>query len=171
MSQRLGLAAALLGDPPTLLLDEPMNGLDAEGMAWIRQLLRTLAGEGRTVFVSSHVMSEMAQLADQVVVIGRGRLIANTTVAQFVARAGDARIRVRTTEPDRLARLLADRSTSVRRADDGTLSVSGVGAGEVGELAARHGVPLHELTEEQTPLEAAFLELTRDEVEYRARAR
>jgi ABC-2 type transport system ATP-binding protein len=170
MAQRLGLAAALIGDPPILLLDEPMNGLDAEGMSWMRHLLPALASEGRAVFVSSHLMSEMAQLADRLIVIGRGRLVADTTVAQFVAQAGGSRIRVRTADSDRLAAILEDRATTVQRdGSDGSIIVTGLKLNEVGSLAADNGVVVFELSEEHPSLEAAFLQLTKDDVQYAER--
>jgi energy-coupling factor transporter ATP-binding protein EcfA2 len=145
MTQRLGVAAALLGDPGVLLLDEPVNGLDPEGVAWIRTLLRRLAGEGRTVFVSSHLMSEMALTADHVIVIGRGRLIADTSVAELVRRGSGGQVRVRSPQQDRLAGLLRANGTAVETGTEGALLVRGTNAAAVGELAARHGIVLHEL--------------------------
>lgn len=173
MSQRLGVAAALLGDPPVLMLDEPMNGLDPEGMAWMRRLLRDLAAQGRTVLVSSHLLSEMQQLADQLVVIGRGRLVADTTVAELIATAG-SRVRVRTPQPDRLAGLLRDKGAAVEPdpdPDGEALLVAGLAAAEIGELAAEHGISTHELAPQQASLEATFLELTSDDRQYRGRVR
>jgi ABC-2 type transport system ATP-binding protein len=143
MIQRLGVAAALLGDPGVLLLDEPVNGLDPEGVVWIRTLLRSLAGEGRTVFVSSHLVSEMALTADHLIVIGRSRLIADTSVDQFVRTSSAGFVRVRSPQPDRLARLLHDHGATVDVDGDGTLVVRGVGNAAVGELAAGHGIVLH----------------------------
>jgi ABC-2 type transport system ATP-binding protein len=166
MGQRLGVAAALLGDPPVLMLDEPMNGLDPEGITWMRQLLRDLAAEGRTVLVSSHLMSEMERLADHLVVIGRGRLVADTTVADLAAASG-RRVRVRTPEPGRLATLLAESGAQVDRESGDHLSVTGMDISDVGQLAANHGLPVYELSAHATSLEATFLELTRDAVEFR----
>jgi ABC-2 type transport system ATP-binding protein len=168
MGQRLGIASALLGDPETLILDEPANGLDPEGIRWIRDLLRRLAAEGRTVFVSSHLMSEMSQTADQLIVIGRGRLIADTSVEEFVRRASSDVVRVRTPAPQRLRELLASATVTVADADGGALEVRGLTAAQVGEAAAAGGVALHELTPEQASLEEAFMRLTGDAVEYRA---
>jgi len=168
MGQRLGIAAALLGDPATLLLDEPVNGLDPEGIHWIRHLLRALAAEGRTVFVSSHLMSEMALTADHLIVIGRGRLIADTSVDEFVRRASGNVVRVRTPQGTRLRELVVGPDVSVANAESGLLEISGLTAKEIGELAAAQGIVLHELTPLQASLEQAFMELTREEVEYRA---
>ncbi len=162
MSQRLGIAAALLGDPGVLLLDEPVNGLDPEGVAWIRGLLRSLAAEGRTVFVSSHLMSEMENTAGHLIVIGRGRLIADTSLAEFTRRASAAWVQVRSPRHESLARLLRSQGASAQPAGDGSLQVRGASAAEVGDLAARHGIALHELVGRQTSLEQAFMELTRD---------
>ena len=168
MAQRLGIAAALLGDPGVLLLDEPVNGLDPEGVAWIRGLLRSLAGQGRTVFVSSHLMSEMEHTADHLVVIGRGRLIADTSLAEFTRRAAAAWVQVRSPRQDDLARLLRRQGSVVQPGADGSLHVRGASAAEVGDLAARHGIALHELVARQASLERAFMELTRDAADYRA---
>jgi ABC-2 type transport system ATP-binding protein len=170
MTQRLGIAAALLGDPHTLLLDEPVNGLDPEGIRWIRTLLRGLAAEGRTVFVSSHLMSEMSLTADHLVVIGRGRLIADMGVAEFVRSASKQSVRVRTPEPDRLRAAVARADVVVTAVVDGVLEVAGLSAEQVGEAAAAAGVVLHELTPQQASLEEAFMELTRDDVEFQAGA-
>ncbi len=167
MSQRLGIAAALLGDPPVLLFDEPVNGLDPEGIRWVRTLMRTLAGEGRTVFVSSHLLAEMSNTADRLVVIGRGKLIASTTVAEFVGRADS--VRVRSPQLDLLRQVLADAGIAVD--DDAAaaaLSVRGVASEVVGELAARNGITLHELASQQVSLEDAYMKLTDDAVQYRA---
>jgi ABC-2 type transport system ATP-binding protein len=167
MAQRLGVAAALLGDPPILILDEPMNGLDAEGMTWMRHLLQSLSHEGRTVFVSSHLMSEMAQLADRLVVIGRGKLVAETTVAQLVAEAGGVRIRIRTSDPERLSGLLKPRTTTVEfDVKNGVVTATGISLTDVGNLAAENQVVVYELTEEHPTLEEAFLRLTQNDVEY-----
>ncbi|MFF5427144.1 MULTISPECIES: ATP-binding cassette domain-containing protein [unclassified Streptomyces] len=166
MGQRLGIAAALLGDPAAVILDEPVNGLDPEGVLWIRTLLKSLAAEGRTVLVSSHLMSETALTADRLIVIGRGRLLADTTVEDLVRSAGGATVKVVTPEPGRLRSLLP--SARFVEETPGTLLVSGPGAPEIGRAAAAHGVPLHELTPQTPSLEQAFMDLTRDSVEYRA---
>jgi len=167
MSQRLGIAAALLGDPPVLIFDEPVNGLDPEGIRWVRTLIRTLAGEGRTVFVSSHLLAEMANTADRLIVIGRGRLIAATSVSDFVSRSGAQTVRVRSPRADRLHELLTGRGADVA-ATGSTLLVHGLGIEDVGELAAANGVTLHELSAQQASLEDAYLQLTDDAVEYQA---
>ena len=167
MSQRLGIAAALLGDPPTLMFDEPINGLDPEGIVWVRGLFKALAAEGRTVFVSSHLMSEMALTADHLVVIGRGRLIAEGPVEELTARNG-GQVRVRSPQADRLVQLLAGRRADVARAADGTLTVRGLDAAAIGEVARGARVALHELTPGHASLEETFFELTNDSVEYRA---
>jgi ABC-2 type transport system ATP-binding protein len=166
MSQRLGIAAALLGDPGVLIFDEPVNGLDPEGILWVRQLMQALAAEGRTIFVSSHLMSEMALTAQRLVVIGRGKLIADTSVDEFIARSATQSVLVRTPDPARLASVLAGIGAGVKAADHGGLSVTGVEAPAIGELAARSGVVLHELTPQRASLEEAFMELTKDSVEY-----
>ena len=168
MGQRLGIAAALLGDPATVILDEPVNGLDTEGIRWIRSLLRGLAAEGRTVFVSSHLMSEMALTAQHLIVIGRGRLIADTGMEEFVARAAPGVVRVRSTDPAALATLLRSREVAVSEAGDGALAVSGLSTDQVGRLAGGAGITLLELTAQQASLEEAFIDLTRDAVEFRA---
>ncbi|WP_189220898.1 MULTISPECIES: ABC transporter ATP-binding protein [Streptomyces] len=168
MGQRLGIAAALLGDPATVILDEPVNGLDPEGVLWVRTLLRSLAAEGRTVLVSSHLMSEMALTADHLVVIGRGRLLADTTVAAFVREAGAGSVRVVTPEAARLAALLAGPDTEVTPAGAERLDVRGTDARHIGRTAAAHGIPLFELTPQTASLEQAFMDLTRDSVEYSA---
>ncbi len=169
MSQRLGIAAALLGDPPVLLFDEPVNGLDPEGIRWVRTLMRGLAAEGRTVFVSSHLLAEMANTADRLVVIGRGRLIASTSVAEFVGSTAAERVRVRSPEMDTLRGLMADAGVEVRLEPDGAaLTVRGAAPEVVGELAARNGITLHELSVQRASLEDAYLELTDAAVEYRA---
>jgi ABC-2 type transport system ATP-binding protein len=168
MSQRLGLAAALLGDPRVILCDEPVNGLDPEGIHWIRTILRSLAADGRTVFVSSHLMSEMAETADHLIVIGRGRLIADASVAEVLTSAGRATTTVRTPDAVRMAALVERAGGVVTAEPDGRLVVAGLTAAQVGELAAAHRVTLHELSARQPSLEAAFLELTRDAVEYGA---
>jgi ABC-2 type transport system ATP-binding protein len=170
MGQRLGIATALLGDPHTLLLDEPVNGLDPEGIHWMRNLLRTLAAEGRAVFVSSHLMSEMAQTADHLIVIGRGRLIADTSTAEFVRRASGSVVRVRSPQAARLAALLGAAGWTVTPIEGELLEVSGATPESVGETAAAGGIVLHELTLVQASLEEAFMELTRDDVEFKAAA-
>jgi ABC-2 type transport system ATP-binding protein len=159
MRQRLGLAAALLGDPEVLVLDEPANGLDPAGIRWLRDLLRSLAGQGRTVFVSSHQLAEMEQIADDVIVIHRGKFIAQAAIAELASKA-TARVRVRSPQADRLRELLAGEGISVEAPDAGVLVVREVTSERVGELAAANGIVLHELTPETATLEEAFLELT-----------
>jgi ABC-2 type transport system ATP-binding protein len=168
MGQRLGIAAALLGDPRTVILDEPVNGLDTEGIRWIRSLLRELAAEGRTVFVSSHLMSEMALTAQHLIIIGKGRLIADTGMDEFIAGAAPSLVRVRSTDLAALETLLRSRDVAVSGADDGALAVSGLSTDQVGRLAGAAGITLLELTAQQASLEEAFIELTRDAVEFRA---
>ncbi|WP_413775634.1 ABC transporter ATP-binding protein [Micromonospora sp. RTGN7] len=168
MRQRLGIAAALLGDPPVLLFDEPFNGLDPEGVRWVRDLFRRLAAEGRTVFVSSHLMSEMEHCADRLVVIGRGRLIAEQSLAEFAARSTRANVAVRTPDPTTLAAVLEAEGADVLPADAGALVVTGLTAARIGDLALAHGIGLHELTTRTASLEEAFMELTADSVEYLA---
>ena len=169
MSQRLGIAAALLGDPPVLLFDEPVNGLDPEGIRWVRTLMRTLAAEGRTVFVSSHLLAEMANTADRLVVIGRGKLIASTTVTEFVSRSGADAVRVRSPQLDTLAELLSDAGIEVATEPDGSaLAIRGAAIEVVGELAARNAIVLHELSVRQASLEDAYLRITDADVEFRA---
>lgn len=165
MRQRLGIAAALLGDPPVLLFDEPVNGLDLDGVRWIRALFRGFADEGRTVLVSSHLMSEMQLIADRVVVIGRGRLIADQDVAGMLGGLAGARVRVRTPQPEALANALGP-EVSVARPRPGELELGGMSAREVGELAHAHGIPLHHLAEVEQSLEDAYLSLTEGEVEH-----
>jgi len=167
MTQRLGMAAALLGDPPVLLLDEPVNGLDPDGVAWVRGLLRALAAEGRTVFLSSHLMSEMENIADHLIVIGRGRLIADAPLAEFTRAAAAGHVQLRSPRQDRLARLLQQAGATTTPGPGGSLLVTGASAAQVGDLAARHGIALHELLAQQASLEEAFMKLTRDAVEYR----
>jgi ABC-2 type transport system ATP-binding protein len=169
MGQRLGIAAALLGDPQVLVLDEPVNGLDPEGVLWIRNLLKGLAAEGRTVFVSSHLMSEMALTATQLVVVGRGRLIADTTVEEFVARAGGNVVTVRTTEAARLRDLLLGPDISVTSTERGVLQVQGLNAEQIGTVAWQAGLPVFELTARHASLEEAFMKLTDDSVDFRSR--
>jgi ABC-2 type transport system ATP-binding protein len=165
MGQRLGIAAALLGDPATVVLDEPVNGLDPEGVLWIRNLLKSLAAEGRTVFVSSHLMSEMALTAEHLIVIGRGRLIADMSVKEFVAGASRDVVRVVTPQPAELRKVLE--RAEVSTGDDGALTVRGLSSKYIGEIALRNGIALYELTPQMASLEDAFMELTRDEVEFR----
>jgi ABC-2 type transport system ATP-binding protein len=168
MGQRLGIAAALLGDPHTVVLDEPVNGLDTEGIRWIRSLLRGLAAEGKTVFVSSHLMNEMALTAQHLIVIGRGRLIADTGTEEFIAGAARDAVRARSTDPDALAALLQGQAAEVSREQDGSLTVSGLTTDKVGRLAGAAGITLLELTALQASLEDAFIDMTSDAVEFRA---
>ncbi|MFD8593690.1 ABC transporter ATP-binding protein [Kitasatospora sp. NPDC059646] len=168
MRQRLGIAAALIGDPAALLLDEPVNGLDAEGIRWIRTLLRGLADEGRAVLVSSHLMAEMAQTADHLVVIGRGRLLADTSTADFLAENGRRRVRVRGVDRAALAALLAEAHPGAVPAGDGAWDVPDADPGELGALAAARRVVLVELSVTHDSLEEAFMRMTADAVEYRA---
>ena len=165
MRQRLGIATALLADPDVLMFDEPVNGLDLDGVRWVRGLLRQLADEGRTVLVSSHLMSEVQQTADRLVIIGRGRLIADATTEQVLRGLGGAHVRVRTPDPDGLFVALRQRGTSVRRTDDGALEVQATRV-EVGDLAHALGLPVHELAEVGQSLEDAFVELTGRSVEF-----
>jgi ABC-2 type transport system ATP-binding protein len=171
MGQRLGIAAALLGDPATVVLDEPVNGLDVEGIRWIRALLQDLAARGKTVFISSHLMSEIAQTATHLIVIGRGRLIADTSVAEFIATAAPPPVRVRSSDQDTLAGLLRSPGVTVTHADGGALSVAGLPAAQIGAVAAAAGITVLELATEQASLEDAFVDLTQDAVEFRAAAR
>ncbi|MFF1376350.1 ATP-binding cassette domain-containing protein [Streptomyces sp. NPDC058308] len=166
MGQRLGIAAALLGDPATVILDEPVNGLDPEGVLWIRNLLKSLAAEGRTVLVSSHLMSEMALTAEHLIIIGRGRLLADTTVERFVRESGTGAVKVVTPEAGRLTELLAGPGVRFSSDAPGVLDVRGTDAEHIGRTAAAHGVPLFELTPHTASLEQAFMDLTRDSVEY-----
>jgi ABC-2 type transport system ATP-binding protein len=169
MSQRLGIAGTLLGDPALLMFDEPVNGLDPEGILWIRNLMKALAAEGRTVFVSSHLMSEMEHTADHLIVIGRGELLADCTMEEFIARSSGQTVRVATPQAELLAKAVAEAGgTVIPGGGDGTLTVSGLVAAQVGDIAFEHGVRLHELTVVRASLEAAFMELTADSVEYRA---
>jgi ABC-2 type transport system ATP-binding protein len=167
MGQRLGIAAALLGDPPVLMLDEPVNGLDPEGVRWIRTLLKSLAGEGRTVFLSSHLMSEMALTADRLIIIGRGRLIAQTTVAEFLSSGAGSFVRVRSPQASALAVLLEARGAAVARQAGDTLRITGTTSDAVGEIARANGITLAELSEHQASLEDRYMELTTDSVDYR----
>jgi ABC-2 type transport system ATP-binding protein len=167
MGQRLGIAAALLGDPQTVMLDEPVNGLDPEGVLWIRNLLTSLAAEGRTVFVSSHLMSEVALVADHLIVVGRGRLLADTTVRDLVREAGGDTVKVATNDPAWLREVLAGPGVEITgRVGSEELQVTGMTAREIGLKAAEHGIALFELTSKAVSLEEAFMELTRDAVEY-----
>ncbi len=167
MTQRLGIAATLLGDPGVLLFDEPINGLDPEGIRWVRHFLRALAAEGRTVFVSSHLISEMALTADRLVVIGRGRLIAETGVADFVARSGRGAVKLLTPDVAAFTSLLNAAGALVGDGENGSLTIEGLTAPEIGDLAARDGLRVHELAPITASLEDAFMKLTQDEVEYR----
>ena len=171
MGQRLGIAAALLGDPPVVLFDEPVNGLDPEGIRWVRTLMRTLAAKGRTVFVSSHLLAEMANTADRLVVIGRGRLIASTTVHEFVSRSGGDTVRVRSPQLDALRRLLGDAGLTVDAEPDGAAVVRGAAIEVVGDLAARNAITLHELSTQRASLEEAYMKLTDEAVDFRAVSR
>ena len=166
MGQRLGIASALLGDPGTLILDEPVNGLDPEGILWIRNLLKALAAEGRTIFVSSHLMSEMALTASHLIVIGRGRLIADVSVQELMSMGARDQVRVRTPEATRLRGLLAGDGVVVSGHGDDVIEVSGVDSAYIGAVAARAAIPLVELTPQQASLEEAFMEITRDSVEF-----
>jgi ABC-2 type transport system ATP-binding protein len=168
MGQRLGIAAALLGDPRTVILDEPLNGLDTEGIRWVRSLLRDLAAEGRTVFISSHLMSEVALTAEHLIVIGRGRLIADTPAAEFIARAAPGNVRVRGTDPAALAAALKGPGVTITPADSGALTVTGLSTDQVALAAQAAGLTVLELTAQHASLEEAFIDLTRDAVEYRA---
>ncbi|WP_033320332.1 ABC transporter ATP-binding protein [Streptomyces yerevanensis] len=159
MGQRLGLAAALLGDPPVLVLDEPVNGLDAEGIRWLRELLRSMAAEGRTVLVSSHLMTEMSMVADHLIVISRGQLLAETSMSDFIQRHGRTYVRVRTPEPLRLNRELEQKGASPRPASDGSLEVEGMSAAEISRLAAAGGLSLEELSTHTESLEDTFLKI------------
>ena len=167
MGQRLGIAAALLGDPGVLLLDEPVNGLDPEGIRWIRTLLQRLAAEGRTVFVSSHLMSEMALTATELIVVGRGRLVASGTVAELT-RSQAGSVLVRTDESAALSKALKEAGASVVETSSGEMTVSGATSRDVGRIAADHGIALIELTPQSATLEEAFMEITRDDVEFHA---
>ncbi|MGW4110611.1 ABC transporter ATP-binding protein [Actinosynnema sp. NPDC004786] len=168
MSQRLGIAGALLGDPKVLLFDEPVNGLDPEGILWIRQFMQGLAAEGRTVLVSSHLLSEMALTAQDLVVIGRGKLISQSTTTEFVERSTENTVRVRSPHADKLGAMLIDKGFTVREDSDGSLTVSGALSDEIGDIAAASGVVLHELSPQRGSLEQAFMQLTGDSVEYHA---
>lgn len=167
MSQRMGIAAALLGDPPVLMFDEPVNGLDPEGIRWVRTLMRDLAAQGRTVLVSSHLLAEMANTADRLLVIGRGRLVAATSVDEFVARSQADAVRVRSPQLDQLRMALTDAGIDVT--DDGeALAVSGVASDVIGDLAARNSITLHELSAQRASLEEAYLKITDTVTDYRS---
>jgi ABC-2 type transport system ATP-binding protein len=168
MGQRLGMASALLGDPGILILDEPVNGLDPEGVIWVRTLARHMASEGRTVFLSSHLMSEMAQTADQIIVLGRGKVIADAPVGDIIALAAGNAVRVRTPDADRFSKELAGGEVTVTVTEPDLIVVNGLPAARIGELAARSSVVLHELTPLAGSLEDAYLALTEDDVEYHA---
>jgi ABC-2 type transport system ATP-binding protein len=168
MSQRLGIAATMLGDPKVLMFDEPVNGLDPEGILWIRNLMKALAAEGRTVFVSSHLMSEMENTADHLLVIGRGKLIADCTMQEFIAKSSGAAVRVRTPSPDLLVQALTAKGATVIVGGDGDVEVRGMTTEQIGDLAFSEGVRLHELTMLRASLEEAFMELTASSVEYHA---
>jgi ABC-2 type transport system ATP-binding protein len=170
MGQRLGIAAALLGDPRTVMLDEPVNGLDPEGIHWIRHLLKDLASEGRTVFVSSHLMSEMALTAEHLIVVGRGRVIADTTTAEFLQQASGNVVLVRSPQADELRAQVVGADITVVALEPGLIEVHGLTAQQIGETAAEHGIVLHELTPQQASLEEAFMDLTRDDVEFKTAA-
>jgi ABC-2 type transport system ATP-binding protein len=173
MGQRLGIATALLGDPRTVILDEPLNGLDTEGIRWVRSLLRGLAAEGKTVFVSSHLMNEMALTAEHLIVIGRGRLIADTAVADFIARTARNVVRVRSTDPDALTALLrssrvaTERDATVSREQDGAMTVSGLTTDQIGIIAGTARITLLELAAQQASLEEAFIDTTKNAIEFR----
>lgn len=170
MGQRLGLAAALLGDPQVLILDEPVNGLDPEGILWIRNLLKHLASQGRTIFVSSHLMSEMALTADHLLVIGHGQILADCTTQEFIERHSDETVLVRSPQSERLRQLVASQGGKVTSATAGQFNVADLRSERIGELAAQEGIVLHELSPRRGSLEDAFMELTRDSVEYVASA-
>jgi ABC-2 type transport system ATP-binding protein len=168
MSQRLGIAATLLGDPKVLMFDEPVNGLDPEGILWIRNLMKALAAEGRTVFVSSHLMSEMEYTADHLIVIGRGKLIADCSMAEFIARSSGASVQVRTPMPDELVKAVTANGATTVTHDDGAIEVHGITATAIGDIAFEQAIRLHELTVVHASLEEAFMELTASSVEYHA---
>jgi ABC-2 type transport system ATP-binding protein len=168
MAQRLGIASALLGDPEVVMLDEPVNGLDPDGIRWIRDLMRGLASEGRTVFLSSHLMSEMAVTADHLIVIGRGRVIADVSVKEFIRRHSRPIVIVRSPQATDLARLLRGPDVTTEAVDRGAIKIGGLTGAEIGEEAAAHDIVLHELAPQQASLEEAFMALTRDELEFQA---
>jgi ABC-2 type transport system ATP-binding protein len=168
MKQRLGIAAAMLGDPPVLVFDEPVNGLDTEGIGWIRELFKGLAAEGRTVLVSSHLMSEMAQTADHLIVIGRGKLLADLSTAELIARNAHHEVLVRSPRAPELAALITSRGATVVPQPDGALVVTNMDAAAVGDEAAAHGIAVHALVPRQATLEQAYLDLTGESTDYRA---
>jgi ABC-2 type transport system ATP-binding protein len=168
MAQRVGIAAALLGDPAVLLFDEPVNGLDPEGILWIRELMKKLASEGRTVFVSSHLMSEMALTAEHLIVIGRGRLLADTSVAEFIDRNSRSYIRIRTPQPERLLDVLTAAGIPATTGLDGSIEATGTTQETLGALVAEQQVTVYEISPQVASLEEAFMQLTSDAVEYRA---
>ncbi len=170
MGQRLGIASALLGDPQTVMLDEPVNGLDPEGVRWVRTLLRGLAAEGRTVFVSSHLMSEMALTAEHLIVIGRGQMIADTSVEEFIKQASNNTVRVRSPQASALRDLIAGPDVTVSSEQAGVLTVTGLEPDRIGIVAAEHRITLYELAPQEASLEDAFMELTHDAVEYKSTA-
>ena len=170
MKQRLGIAVALLGNPPVLMFDEPVNGLDTEGIAWIRQFFKDLAADGRTVLVSSHLMSEMAQTADRLIIIGRGRLIADTTTAQLIESSTRKDVLLRTPRAAEMVTLMEARGATVTKQDDGGLAVTGLDAPAIGDLAAEHGIAVHALIPRTASLEDAYLDLTGESVDFRAAA-
>jgi ABC-2 type transport system ATP-binding protein len=170
MGQRLGIAQALLGNPRTIVLDEPVNGLDPEGVLWVRTMLKTLAAEGRTVFVSSHLMSEMALTAEHLIVVGRGRLIADTTVAELLARAKGSVVNVRTPDAKAFRGLLLGPDITVTSRGPDQLEIRGLSAEQIGHLAWEHHTPIYELATQQPSLEEAFMEMTRDSIEYQSEA-
>jgi ABC-2 type transport system ATP-binding protein len=165
---KLAALAALLGDPATLVLDEPVNGLDPEGVVWVRTLVRHLASEGRTILLSSHLMSEMAQTADHIIVLGRGRIIANAPVADIVAKSTGTAVTVRTPDADRFAQLASSPEVTITTTEPSLLIINGLTAAQIGEFAAREGIVLHELTPTTGTLEDAYMQLTADDVEYRS---
>lgn len=169
MGQRLGIAAALLGDPHTLILDEPVNGLDPEGVRWVREFVRHIAAEGRTVLLSSHLMSEMALTADHVIVLGRGEVLADAPLPELVRSWTTEVVLVRSPELSRLVEVLAPEGVTATRAETGLASLAGASAVRIGDLAARHGIPLHELTPRSGSLEDAYLALTGDAIEYKTK--
>ncbi len=168
MGQRLGIAAALLGDPAVLMFDEPVNGLDPEGILWIRNLMKGLAAEGRTIFVSSHLMSEMQETAEHLVVIGRGQLIADVSMSDFIARSSNNSVLVRSPQAREFAAVLGNVGATVTPNEDGSITVLGPDCARIGDLAAENGIRLHELSPIRASLEQAFMELTGDSVEYHA---
>ncbi|MFI1015443.1 ABC transporter ATP-binding protein [Streptomyces sp. NPDC020965] len=169
MGQRLGIASALLGDPEILMFDEPVNGLDPEGIHWIRNLMKTLAGEGRTIFVSSHLMSEMALTADHLIVIGQGRLLADTSMATFIHENSRSYVRLRSTEQERLRDVLHNAGFATIESEGGALEIDGATTERLGELAAENRITLHELSAQRASLEEAFMQMTAGSVEYHAR--